>query len=79
MLEVILELQGKREFNEIKDHIFRLLFILDSSEVPSYGQLSKNFVDFQNTAYVMLHLHSLLNLPYVSSIKELVSKCGAET
>lgn len=85
MPEVIPRLQGKREFDEIKGHIFRLLFIPDSCEVPLYGQLSKNLVEFQNTAHLALCLHSsakfdaLLNLPYVSSINELVSKCGAET
>lgn len=69
MPEVIPRLQGKREFNEIKGHIFRLLFIPDSCEVPMYGQLSKNFVEFQNTAHLALCLHSsakidaLLNLP----------------
>lgn len=40
MPEVIPRLQGKREFNEIKGHIFRLLlFIRDSSEAPSVGSV----------------------------------------
>lgn len=61
MPEVIPRLQGKKEFNEIKGHIFRLLFIPDSCEVPVYGQLSKNFVEFQNTAHLALCLHSFFH------------------
>lgn len=60
-----------------------------SSQTPVkcllYGQLSKNFVEFQNTAYLATCLHPslkidpLLNLPYVSSISKLVSKGGSST
>lgn len=68
MVEVIARIQGKRDFNEIKGHIWELLFIQDSCKVPYYGQLAKNKKTERN----------IINLKCVSTIRNLVSK-GGET
>lgn len=71
MLEVIARLQGKREFNEMKGHIFRLLFIPDSSEVPLYGELAKKLS--RSLEYSIFNpVFSVLNLKFVSAMNNLV-------